>query len=102
MSENTKRPFFQSLLLRNWPSLAGLVVALSSIFAFVLLLILDFFAKDESPYLGILTYLEAVSEQHRPQGFCRLFPLPRRPTRLPGRQTQDHRPINAKLSPTQE
>jgi hypothetical protein len=44
-------------LFRNWLSLAGGILAIASIFAFVLLMAMDFVARDESPYIGILTYL---------------------------------------------
>src|SRR6516164_8402999 len=46
-------------LFKNWLSLAGLVIALGSLFAFVLLLLLDLFASFANPYLGILTYMVA-------------------------------------------
>src|SRR5436190_18574967 len=46
-------------IFRNWVSLAGLAIAAASLFSFLLLLTLDYFAKEESPYLGILTYLVA-------------------------------------------
>jgi hypothetical protein len=44
---------------RNWISLAGGLLAVASLFAFLLLLAIDFFAGDDSPYLGIVTYLIA-------------------------------------------
>lgn len=43
--------------VRNWTSLVGWGVAGISLFVFLLLVFLDFFAQDKSPYLGILTYL---------------------------------------------
>jgi len=46
-------------LLRNWVSLAGVVVAIGSLFSFLLLFILDSAAHLSNPYLGILTYLVA-------------------------------------------
>jgi len=46
-------------LLRNWVSLAGLVLMASSIFAFVLLFFLDTIAYSSNPYVGILTFLVA-------------------------------------------
>jgi hypothetical protein len=49
----------RSSLVRNWLSLAGLIIAAGAWFAFFLLLTLDYFAKEESPYLGILTYMVA-------------------------------------------
>jgi nitrate/TMAO reductase-like tetraheme cytochrome c subunit len=53
-SVNTSKRFS---FLRHWISLSGLVVAFASLFAFVLLLTMDYFSEKESPYLGILTYL---------------------------------------------
>jgi hypothetical protein len=44
---------------RNWLSLAGLVVLIGSLFAFLLLFAIDFFAVHTNPYLGILTYVVA-------------------------------------------
>jgi nitrate/TMAO reductase-like tetraheme cytochrome c subunit len=44
---------------RNWFSLAGLVIALGSLFSFLLLFILDSFAHFNNPYIGVLTYLVA-------------------------------------------
>src|SRR5262245_495404 len=45
--------------VRNWISLAGAIVMLGSIFAFVLLLIVDLFTARQSPYSGILTFVVA-------------------------------------------
>ncbi len=44
-------------LFRNWLSLAGLLLMLGSIFAFLLLLIVDSLAHFSNPYVGVLTYL---------------------------------------------
>lgn len=44
-------------IFRNWTSLTGIVVILASLFAFVLLFILDSFAHFSNPYVGVLTYL---------------------------------------------
>jgi len=57
-SESPKRRFF-ARLVRNWVSLVGAILVVSSWFAFFLLLTLDFFAPNKNPYLGILTYLVA-------------------------------------------
>jgi hypothetical protein len=46
---------------RNWISIGGLVIVLASLFAFVLLFMLDVFAKASNPYVGILTYMVAPS-----------------------------------------
>ncbi len=43
----------------NWISAAGAVVALGSLFAFLLLFALDLITPGASPYLGILTFLVA-------------------------------------------
>lgn len=45
--------------LRNWISMAGMVLAGSALFAFVLLFAIDFFASQSNPYIGILTYVVA-------------------------------------------
>src|SRR3954464_10795442 len=44
---------------RNWLSLAGLVIFVGSIFAFLLLFAIDFFAPHSNPDLGILMYVVA-------------------------------------------
>ncbi len=46
-------------LLHNWTSLAGIILALSSFFAVVCLIALDFFRGFGNPYVGILTYVVA-------------------------------------------
>jgi hypothetical protein len=55
LSSEPARP--RTPLLRNWLSLAGLVIAVGSLFSFLLLL--DAAAHLANPYLGILTYLVA-------------------------------------------
>ena len=45
--------------VHNWVSLAGVIVTLGSIFAFILLLIFDLFTARQSPYSGILTFVVA-------------------------------------------
>jgi hypothetical protein len=42
---------------RNWLSLAGAIIAVGSLFAFVFLCAIDTFAREGNPYLGILTYI---------------------------------------------
>lgn len=49
----------RSSILRNWISLTGLIVILTSVFAFLLLFVLDSLAHFANPYIGILTYLVA-------------------------------------------
>src|SRR3989442_9174182 len=51
----------RSFLLRNWVTLFGGVIALGSLFSFLLLLLLDVLAHSANPYIGILTYLVAPS-----------------------------------------
>lgn len=46
-------------LFRNWISLGGAVILGGSVFAFLLLVLLDTFAKVSNPYVGILTYMVA-------------------------------------------
>ena len=53
------QPSLRFSMFRNWISLGGIAIAASSLFSFLLLLTLDYFAKEESPYIGILTYLVA-------------------------------------------
>lgn len=52
-------PFVRLPFVRNWISLAGLIVVLGSIFAFVLLLVIDLFSAHQNPYVGILTFVVA-------------------------------------------
>lgn len=44
---------------RNWLSLAGLVISLGGLFAFVLLFAIDLFSHHGNPYMGILAYIVA-------------------------------------------
>ncbi|MEW6303980.1 MAG: NapC/NirT family cytochrome c [Verrucomicrobiota bacterium] len=48
-----------SRLFRSWLSLAGLVIAGSALFAFVLLFAIDLMAHHGNPYMGILAYVVA-------------------------------------------
>src|ERR1700731_184260 len=53
----TPRPH---LIWHNWISLAGVVIAAGSLFAFLLLFALDLMGRDAgNPYLGILCYVVA-------------------------------------------
>jgi hypothetical protein len=52
-----ERPRFG--LFRNWLSLAGVVIALGSLFSFLLLFLIDSLAHFSNPYIGVLTYLVA-------------------------------------------
>jgi NapC/NirT cytochrome c family, N-terminal region len=58
-TDSNSKPSVRLPFVRNWISLAGLIIALGSIFAFILLLIFDVFAARRSPYLGILSYVVA-------------------------------------------
>jgi len=44
---------------RNWLSLSGLVIMVGSVFAFLMLFIVDMMKGSANPYVGILTYLVA-------------------------------------------
>lgn len=44
-------------VFRSWVSLAGLILATGSFFAFLLLFLLDTLAKFGNPYMGVVTYL---------------------------------------------
>ena len=46
-------------LLQNWVSLAGTILAGSSLFAVVCLIAIDYFRGFTNPYMGILTYIVA-------------------------------------------
>jgi nitrate/TMAO reductase-like tetraheme cytochrome c subunit len=46
-------------LFRNWLSLTGILVALASLFSFLLLFLIDSLAHFSNPYIGVLTYLVA-------------------------------------------
>src|SRR5436305_1820728 len=56
-TEPSSQSHTRFIVYRNWTSLVGIVVASASGFCFVLLMIMDYFAHETSPYLGILTYL---------------------------------------------
>ncbi|HEU6447599.1 MAG TPA: NapC/NirT family cytochrome c [Verrucomicrobiae bacterium] len=55
-TENQEQPPHRPSLLRNWMSLAGLVVGIGALFSFFLLFMLDAISKSANPYIGILTY----------------------------------------------
>ncbi|HEV2392006.1 MAG TPA: NapC/NirT family cytochrome c [Verrucomicrobiae bacterium] len=59
MTDANPSPVPRFHFLRNWLSMSGLVVALGSLFAFLLLFLLDLFAHFANPYIGVLTYLVA-------------------------------------------
>jgi nitrate/TMAO reductase-like tetraheme cytochrome c subunit len=47
----------QSLLFRNWLSAVGAILATAAFFAFVFLFLIDLFARQSNPYVGILAYI---------------------------------------------
>ncbi len=53
-----RMPWFLRIV-RNWVSLAGAVLAMGAVFAFVLLFFVDIFAQHANPYMGILAYVVA-------------------------------------------
>ena len=55
-SKNSPAPFSP---FRNWLCLLGMLIALGSLFSFILLFAIDLVAKETSPYLGILTFVVA-------------------------------------------
>lgn len=58
-SEQSSGGVSRLALWRNWVSLTGLVTMLASLFAFLLLFVVDTFAHASNPYVGVLTYLVA-------------------------------------------
>jgi hypothetical protein len=46
-------------LIRNWASLAGIILAMASFFAVACLIAIDLFRGMTNPYVGILTYIVA-------------------------------------------
>jgi nitrate/TMAO reductase-like tetraheme cytochrome c subunit len=59
MTTEPAAPGERTPLLKNWISLAGVVIVIGSLFSALLLFILDSIARSANPYLGILTYLVA-------------------------------------------
>lgn len=58
-AENNNETSGRPSLFRNWMGLSGVVLALGSVFSFVLLFVLDALAHFSNPYVGILTYMVA-------------------------------------------
>ncbi|MCU0782996.1 MAG: NapC/NirT family cytochrome c [Verrucomicrobia bacterium] len=58
-SENSPSNRAFPALIRNWVSLTGLVIMAASLFAFILLFVIDSLAHSSNPYVGVLTYLVA-------------------------------------------
>ena len=58
-TEKTKNDAEKPSHLRNWLSLSGGVLAISSFFAFLFLFAIDLFAHNGNPYMGILAYVVA-------------------------------------------
>ncbi len=65
MNAETPRPS----LARNWLSLAGLVIAVGSLFSFLLLFLLDEIAHLANPYVGILTFRAFARPSRWSSGF---------------------------------
>ena len=59
MNQEPKPPGRRSFQYRNWLSLSGGIIALGSVFSFILLFALDFFSHHGNPYMGILAYVVA-------------------------------------------
>ncbi len=59
MDPQNQTPRRRISVFRNWISLSGLIVASGSLFAFVLLFVLDVISPVGNPYLGVLAYLIA-------------------------------------------
>ena len=57
--ENPETVPARSSLLRNWMSLAGLVIVVGGVFSFLLLFVLDSVAHFANPYISILTWMIA-------------------------------------------
>jgi len=58
-SENPSPRNPRPSLLKNWLSMAGLVIVIGSLFSFFLLFLMDVMAHTPNPYLGILTWFVA-------------------------------------------
>ena len=59
MSKEPENPSPRVRLLRNWISLVGVVIAVGSFFAFLLLFAVDLTSHHGNPYMGILAYVVA-------------------------------------------
>ena len=55
--ENIEHPVQRGSLLRNWMSLAGLVIVIGGVFSFLLLFVLDSVGHFSNPYISILTWM---------------------------------------------
>lgn len=58
-AENSNPGASRPSILRNWLSMTGGVLAISSFFAFLFLFAIDLFAHNGNPYMGILAYVIA-------------------------------------------
>ena len=56
-TENKTPAANPSSAFRNWISFIGMVVAVGALFAFLLLFVMDAFAKFSNPYVSLLTYM---------------------------------------------
>ena len=59
MNNKSPEEIKEQSAIKNWTSMAGLVLVAGSVFSFLLLFTLDTFAHFSNPYIGILTYLVA-------------------------------------------
>jgi len=57
MSDPLPTPPGRAQQFRNWVSLSGVVIALGSLFSFLLLFAIDLFSQHSNPYMGILAYV---------------------------------------------
>ena len=58
-NQENPAPRWRSRLLKNWLSLVGVLLAVGSIFACVLLFAIELFLPHSNPYMGILVYVVA-------------------------------------------
>ena len=59
MANDSTTPVRRSYQFRNWISLSGVVIAVGSFFAFLLLFAIDLMGRASNPYMGILAYVVA-------------------------------------------
>lgn len=57
MSDTPQKKTSKQSLFRNWLSLAGAILSVSSGFAFLLLFVVDILAHHGNPYMGIIAYV---------------------------------------------
>jgi len=57
MSESSSKPRLRYSPLKHWVSLIGVLILIASVFAFILLLLIDLFSAKRNPYVGVVAYL---------------------------------------------